>query len=206
MVRPWTGEVWSVSAHNPGEDVEEACWLERARSGDEAGYAWLLSRYRNRAVRLAAHVLRRPSEAEDAAQEAFIRAFRNLHSFRGEGRFYTWLYHIVVRVCLDRRRLARWESEVQTDEVSLGLHKGGGTYEPSGTELIHHKLLVERLLDQLTPPMRAALVLREIEGLEYVEIAEVLGIPVGTVRSRLNAARAKFRSIYEAALEEARNV
>jgi RNA polymerase sigma-70 factor, ECF subfamily len=202
LVRPWSGEVWSAASHSSGEDTEEVCWLERARAGDEAGFAWLLSRYRSRVVRLAAHVLRRPSEAEDAAQEAFIRAFRNLRSFRGEGRFYTWLYHIVVRVCLDRRRLARWEAEVQIDEMSLNVDRG----DTPGAEIIHHRLLVERLLDQLSPPMRAALVLREIEGLEYAEIADVLDIPVGTVRSRLNAARAKFRSIYEAALQEARNV
>jgi RNA polymerase sigma-70 factor, ECF subfamily len=202
VVRPWSGEVWCTASYSSAEDVEEACWLDRARAGDEAGYAWLLSRYRSRVVRLAAHVLRRPAEAEDAAQEAFIRAFRNLRAFRGEGRFYTWLYHIVVRVCLDRRRLARWEAEVQIDELSLNVQRD----ETPGADIIHHRLLVERLLDQLSPPMRAAMVLREIEGLEYTEIAEILGIPVGTVRSRLNAARAKFRSIYEAALQEARNV
>jgi RNA polymerase sigma-70 factor, ECF subfamily len=202
VVRPWSGEVWGTASYSSAEDVEEACWLERARAGDEAGYAWLLSRYRSRVVRLAAHVLRRPAEAEDAAQEAFIRAFRNLRAFRGEGRFYTWLYHIAVRVCLDRRRLARWEAEVQIDELSLNVQRD----ETPGADIIHHRLLVERLLDQLSPPMRAAMVLREIEGLEYTEIAEILGIPVGTVRSRLNAARAKFRSIYEAALQEARNV
>src|SRR5437763_295375 len=84
-------------------DPEEARWIERARAGEEAAFRWLLARYRERVVRLAAHILRRPDEAEDAAQEAFIRAFRRLRSFRGDARFYTWLYQIVVRVCLDRR-------------------------------------------------------------------------------------------------------
>src|SRR5258708_39124666 len=93
------------------EDREEAGWIARAKTGDEAAIGWLIARYRQRAVRLATHILRRPGEAEDVAQEAFVRAFRNLHSFRGEGRFYTWLYQIVVRICLDRRKLARWVAE-----------------------------------------------------------------------------------------------
>src|SRR5690349_8920331 len=91
------------------DEWEENGWIGRARTGDPTAFQWLLNRYRDRVVRLASHVLRRPSEAEDVAQEAFIKAFRSLGSFRGDGRFYTWLYHIVVRICLDRRRLARWD-------------------------------------------------------------------------------------------------
>src|SRR5579859_5068153 len=101
------------------EDPEEAQYLLKARAGDEAAIGWLIARYRRRVVRLAAHILRRPDEAEDVAQEAFIRAFRNLHTFRGAGRFYTWLYHIVVRVCLDRRRLKRWDTETSIDTPAL---------------------------------------------------------------------------------------
>src|SRR5205823_578806 len=164
------------------EDREEAAWVDRARAGEEAAFRWLLSRYRERAVRLAAHVLRRPDEAEDVAQEAFIRAFRNLRSFRGDGRFYTWLYQIVIRVCLDRRRLSRWTAETPTEDLP---HEAGGPLESVGA---NSRLLVEALMNRLSPPMRAALVLRELEGLEYDEIAQVLGIPIGTVRSRLNAA------------------
>src|SRR5713226_532998 len=93
------------------EDREEADWIVRARAGDESAISWLIARYRLRVVRLATHILRRPGEAEDVAQEAFVRAFRNLRSFRSQGRFYTWLYQIVVRLCLDRQRLARWDSE-----------------------------------------------------------------------------------------------
>src|SRR5205085_2733008 len=103
-------------AAEPAEDREEARQIARAQSGDEAAIDWLLARYRQRVVRLAAHILRRPGDAEDAAQEAFVRAFRNLHTFRGAGRFYTWLYQIVVRVCLDMRRLARWSAVIKETE------------------------------------------------------------------------------------------
>lgn len=197
MVMPLEMRVWSPATAAAPVDPEEAAWIEKAREGDERAYRWLLSRYRDRAVRLAAHVLRRPDEAEDVAQEAFVKAFRNIGSFRGDGRFYTWLYHIVVRICLDRKRLARWNSEGLTlDESAFIEHQSES----------NSRMLVETLLDRLTPPMRAALVLRELEGLEYDEIARVLSIPVGTVRSRLNTARGQFRGLWQAACQEAEHV
>ena len=191
------GRFWdAITAPAPSVmDAEEAGWIGRARTGDEAAYRWLLQRYRARVVRLAAHVLRRPEEAEDVAQEAFLRAFRSLGSYRGDGRFYTWLYHIVVRICLDRRRLARWSAETPLTEA-----ESPSLLSPS--EAIDTQVLVGILLDRLSPPIRAALVLRELEGLEYEEIARVLEVPVGTVRSRLSAARAQFRELWRAALEE----
>ena len=182
----------------PREEREEAAWLARARAGDEAAYRWLLGRYRARVVRLAAHVLRREGEAEDVAQEAFLRAFRRLPSFRGEGRFSAWLFGIAVRLCLDRRRSAWWAREVSEEAAPpsppLSLASPAGAADT--------RLLVGTLLDRLSPPMRAALVLREMEGLEYDEIAATLGIPVGTVRSRLHSARAQFRALWTAALQE----
>ena len=197
MVIPLEMRVCAAAGPVREIDAEESAWVARARAGEARAYRWLLSRYRDRAVRLAAHVLRRPDEAEDVAQEAFVKAFRNLNSFRGEGRFYTWLYHIVVRICLDRKRLARWDSEgTPLDESAFIEHQSES----------NSRLLVETLLDQLTPPMRAALVLRELEGLEYEEIAKVLGIPIGTVRSRLNTARGLFRELWQAACREAEHV
>jgi len=184
----------------PREEREEAAWVERARAGDEAAYRWLLARYRARVVRLAAHVLRREGEAggeaEDVAQEAFLRAFRRLPSFRGEGRFSAWLFGITVRLCLDRRRSARWTRESPEGSAPPP------SSSPAPSDAADTRLLVGALLDRLSPPMRAALVLREMEGLDYDEIAATLGIPVGTVRSRLHAARARFRALWTAALEE----
>ncbi len=177
-------------------DVEEVRWIARARTGDESAYRWLLERYRMRAVRLAAHVLRRDSEAEDVAQEAFIRAFREIRSLRSES-FLPWLYRIVVRLCLDRKRLARWDAEQQQDAFAEPRMPG------SFADGVSERVVVETLLDQLTPPMRAVLVLRELDCLEYHEIAGVLGIPIGTVRSRLNAARSQFRALWTEATKEA---
>lgn len=185
-------ELWAGADAAP-RDREEALWVARARANDAAAFRWLLERYRGRAVRLAAHVLRRPAEAEDVAQEAFVQAFRALDKLRGVG-FGPWLFKIVVRLCLDRRRRARWQGEAlgleAVPEQPTGPAPGGGT---------DTRLLIEQLLDRLSPPLRAALVLREIEGFEYEEIAQTLGVPVGTVRSRLHAARAQFRALWVAA-------
>src|SRR4051812_8071569 len=84
---------WPISRHD-----EEAQWVARARAGEEAAFGWLLARYRHRAIRLAAHVLQRPADAEDVAQEAFVRAFRGLPGLRGDAGFAGWLFRIVVRL------------------------------------------------------------------------------------------------------------
>ncbi len=174
-------------------DREEVRWVVRAQAGDAAGQRWLLERYRMRMVRLAAHVLRGEADAEDVAQEAFVQAFRHLGALRGDGSaFAPWLRRIVVRRCLDHLRRPARLREVPAHEA----HDWQGQGSTARTDT---RLLVEMLLDKLPPPLRAALVLRECEGMDYEEIADVLRVPVGTVRSRLHAARAQFRTLWLAA-------
>jgi RNA polymerase sigma-70 factor (ECF subfamily) len=182
-------------------DREEEGRIDRAKRGDAVAIDWLITRYRHRVVRLATHILRRPGDAEDVAQEAFVRAFRSLRHYRGEGRFYTWLYQIVVRVCLDRRKLARWDREMPIEALS-----GSAAEADRSLDAVERRLLVETLLDRLTPPMRAMLVLRELEGLSYEEIAEILQIPVGRVCWRLHTARAQFQEIWLQAAKETDHV
>lgn len=183
------------------QDHEEDCRIAQAQAGEAAAIDWLLARYRPRVLRLAAHILRRPSEAEDVAQEAFVRAFRNLRSFRGQCRFYTWLYQIVVRVCLDRQRSVRWNTEMPLEP----LFDTQADSDPALAD-VEARLLVETLLDRLAPPMRAMLVLRELEGLEYEEIAQVLQIPIGRVRWRLHTARAQFQELWRQTVQETDHV
>ena len=188
----------SAAALSRCHDPEEGRQVIRARTGDEAAIRWLLTRYRTRAIRLAAHVLRRrPEEAEDVVQEALVRAFRSLNNLRDDHGFAPWLFRIVVRLCLNRRRAARWEREVSSESLATSATASAETAEEQDT-----RILVETLLDRLTPPLRAALVLRELEGFEYDEIARVLNVPVGTVRSRLHAARVQFRLLWTAAHQE----
>jgi len=172
-------------------DREEISWVERAQAGDEAGYRWLLARYRDRVVRVASATLGGPSEAEDVAQEAFIRAFRMLPKLERKSSFYGWVSKIAVRICLDKRRLK------SSREISLACVEFSTYADCSDSSST--VILVWQILNELPPPMRAALVLRELDGLEYDEIAALLHIPVGTVRSRLNAARAKFKARWQEA-------
>jgi len=177
---------------------EERNWLDRCAQGDERAIRWVLNRYRDRVVRLAAHVLHNSREAEDVAQEAFVKAFRQIGQFRGDSGFYAWLYRIVINLCLDRMRRKSMTSEMPLEE--------NVAHFVAVSPDVENRLSVAQVLDSLTPPMRAALVLREVEGLEYAEIADVLNIPVGTVRSRLNTAREQFRRRWTALEEEVNHV
>ena len=183
---------------NVEERREERAWLDKCVLGDERAIRWVLDNYRDRVIRLATHVLHNPREAEDVAQEAFVKAFRLIGQFRGDSGFYAWLYRIVINLCLDRMRRKSATSELPLEETLYSFV----AVNPD----VDKRLLVEYVLNSLTPPMRAALILREVEGLEYAEIAEVLQIPLGTVRSRLNSAREQFRRRWMAMHEEAQHV
>lgn len=168
---------------------EDASLLARCRAGERAAFETLLMRYRERVINLAFQLLRHREDAEDVAQEVFVRAFSKIQQFRGEADLFTWLYRITLNTCIQRRRRARdTHSEVEP------------TSSPDSIAAqVETRLGVEHALDQLTPPLRIVLVLREMHDLSYEEIAAVLDIPVGTVRSRLSEARRKFREVWEAA-------
>lgn len=151
----------------------------------------LIDRHRNRLIRTAANLLRDRYEAEDIAQEAFLKAFREIGKLREDRAFSGYLYRICVRLCMDRLRLKRPEL-VEFDP---------GT--PAAGNNIENKVVVEKLLAMMPIDLRTTLVLREMEQLSYEEVAEVMHVPVGTVRSRLHSAREKFRNLWiEATREE----
>jgi len=170
--------------------VEEMAWLSRCRKGDEAAMNCIVAKHRRRLNRVAANVLRDPHEAEDVTQEAFLKAFRELHKLRDDRAFAGYLYRICVRLCMDRLRSRRPEPGI-VDQA-----------ESSAGNQIENRILIERLLDQLNPDLRMTLVLREMEQLSYDEVADVMRVPVGTVRSRLHTARERFRAIWVAATGE----
>ena len=158
-------------------------WLERARNGDVAALDALMNAHRARILNLCFQVLREESEAEDAAQDAFVQAFGNLNGFKSKSSFGTWMYRVALNVCLERKR-ARREWEPLPDE------------QPAPDAKHDERLALEWALDQLSEPLRLALVLREWHGLSYDEMASALDVPIGTVRSRLSAAREEFRRIW----------
>ena len=156
-------------------------------------FSVLLARHRDRVLNLAWQMLGSRDDAEDAAQEAFTLAFRSLPSFRNEARFGTWIYRIAINVCLGRKRAAK--SCESFDDVDVALH---GDANHDAAKRAEKRLHVARTLDAMSSNLRAVLVLREIHDLSYEEIARVLSVPVGTVRSRLSEARRKFIALWEA--------
>ncbi|HRJ27695.1 MAG TPA: sigma-70 family RNA polymerase sigma factor [Fimbriimonadaceae bacterium] len=171
---------------NPVSDTlsDDLHWLERCRQGDDAAVTYLVNKHRNRLVRTAANILRDRFEAEDVAQDAFLKAFRELHRLRDDRAFASFLYRICVRLCMDRLRSKRAEP-AEFDGV-----------ESSDGPQIETRIVVEELLETLTPELRMTLVLREMEQLSYEEVAEIMHVPIGTVRSRLHTARERFRHLW----------
>ncbi len=168
----------------------ELQWVHRSRTGDEAALANLIAKHRMRLVRTAANLLRDRHEAEDVAQEAFLKAFREIGKLREDRAFSGFLYRICVRLCMDRLRLKKADV-IEFDRAEP--HQGG---------VVENRVLIEKLLVKLPLELRTTLVLREIEQLSYEEVAEVMNVPVGTVRSRLHAARERFRALWVEAVEE----
>lgn len=169
----------------------ERQWVARVREGDETALTLLVQRHRQRLVRTAANLLRDQHEAEDVSQEAFLKAFREIGKLRDDRAFSGYLYRICVRLCMDKLRLKRAEL-VEFDRA-----------EPCQGPAVENRVVIERLLDQLPPDLRTTLVLREMEQLSYDEVAAVMQVPVGTVRSRLHTARERFRILWLEATKEA---
>lgn len=166
----------------------EHSWVGRVRAGDEVPIALLVARHRVRLVRVATNLLRDRHEAEDVAQDAFLKAFREIHRLREDKAFSGFLYRICVRLCMDRLRLKRAEV-MEFDRAEP--HQGGA---------VENKVVVQNLLAMLPHDLRTTLVLREMEGLSYEEVAEVMRVPIGTVRSRLHTARERFRKLWSEAV------
>jgi RNA polymerase sigma-70 factor, ECF subfamily len=167
--------------------AEERRWVAGARAGDEEAIRRLLARYRPPLVRLLTGVLADAAAAEDVTQESLLHALRHLHQLRDDGSFYPWLRRQALRAALRLRNRRRELPEEAPEAAAVGADVAAE---------VEHRLAVQRALAKLSPDHRAVLVLREMEQLDYAEIAEALGVPVGTVRSRLFAARERFRAIW----------
>ena len=179
---------------------DDQALVERCRQGDLGAFEPLVEKYRERVWRLAYNYVHDREEAQDVAQEAFVRAWQALASFRGQSAFYTWLFRIVVNVATDRvrQRAARGRAfgtdivpEADWERVLVDPRLGPG-------EVAHRHQQQERIqqaLRALPERHRTIIMLSDLEGLSYREIAEVLDIPMGTVMSRLHNARKRLREV-----------
>jgi RNA polymerase sigma-70 factor, ECF subfamily len=174
--------------------------VRRVQAGDTEAFEPLVEKYKRKVFRLAYQVLRDQEEALDVAQEAFVKAFRALPAFKGDSAFYTWLFRITMNVALDRKRQrATRVKSLGTDDVTPEEWERTATStDPDPEDVASGAERRERIrkgLDSLSERHRTIIILSDIEGLQYREIAEVLGIPMGTVMSRLHHARKRLREV-----------
>jgi RNA polymerase sigma-70 factor (ECF subfamily) len=181
-----------------GQLIRAAC------RGDSAAFGLLVRRYQDRLCTSLLYVCGSHDEAEDVAQEAFVQAYVKLASFAGQSAFYTWLYRIAFNAAISRRRKRRDETSVEETRDASGNEPHDGAEQAEERLLREERaVLVRQALAALSDEHRTILVLREIEGCDYDEIAGVLEVPVGTVRSRLHRARLQLKEQLDAILGEA---
>ena len=177
------------------EQTSDQLLVERVQGGDRRAFDLLVLRYQQRIVKLIMRYVHDPAEAQDVAQEAFMKAYRALPGFRGDSAFYTWLYRISINTAKNylvalQRRPVDYELDLQDPdsyEVNARLRD---EETPEGLALQEElRQTVERTIASLPEELRTAIMLREIDGLSYEEIAQAMDCPVGTVRSRIFRAR-----------------
>jgi RNA polymerase sigma-70 factor (ECF subfamily) len=186
-----------------GIHPEEAAIVEQLKSGSEEAFAWLISRYQQPLYSLIYRVLPNPGDAADITQEVFVKVFRGISRFHGEASLRTWIYRIALHEALNQRR---WWSRHRRQELTLSSHEDDqplsivenlvDTHESpfdaaANAEVASH---VEAALREVPEPFRTVVVLRDIEGFGYEEIAEILNANLGTVKSRLMRGRAHLKS------------
>lgn len=182
--------------------VPDAEAVARARQGDPEAFRVLVERYQGRAYGQALRMLGDPERARDAVQEGFLRAYRGLPRFQGRSAFYTWLYRLMFNVCIDAKRRDRsglqveWDDAVARDLPADAEEGPQLRVAPSPDQALERAELGRALregIDRLPGDARRTLLLREVDGLSYAEIAQTLEIPKGTVMSRLHYARRQLR-------------
>ncbi|MEK7779745.1 MAG: RNA polymerase sigma factor RpoE [Pseudomonadota bacterium] len=170
--------------------------VERVQNGDKHAFDLLVIKYQRKLARLLSHFIRDAAEVEDVTQEAFIKAYRALPSFRGDSAFYTWLYRIGINTAKNflvsqGRKVPTIEGINNEDAEDFGDNSLLKEVNTPESELMSKQIAqtVSKSLDALPEELRSAIVLREIDGLSYEEIATIMNCPVGTVRSRIFRAR-----------------
>ncbi|MFZ5476006.1 MAG: sigma-70 family RNA polymerase sigma factor [Myxococcota bacterium] len=183
-------------------DTPDSQLIQRVLDGDGGAYRPLVERYQSRLYSMVLGMVRDSEEARDIVQNAFIKAYQSLGSFRIESSFYTWLYRIAMNLAIDACRKTKRRRTTGYDEAVASRDDDGAILElhhvDSPQRALQRKQLQEKIfraLDELSEDQREVILLREVEGLSYKEIAEAMDIPEGTVMSRLFYARKRLQTL-----------
>jgi len=183
-----------VNQHNNSEQLDQDL-VRRVQRGDKSAFDLLVIKYQHRIVHLVNRYVKDPCEAQDVAQDSFIKAYRALPDFRGDSAFYTWLYRIAINTAKNyllarNRRFMDYELEIDDAEHVENALQLRNLDTPENL-LMNEQIMtvIQTAIDKLPEEMRIAITLREFEGMSYEEIAEAMDCPIGTVRSRIFRAR-----------------
>lgn len=206
---PRRGPRRALSSAGMHDDRTDAELITAVLAGDTASYRPLVERYQGRIFAMVCGMVRSPEDAREIAHLAFVKAWQNLRSFRIDSSFHTWVYRIAMNLAIDHARRNKRRKTGSFDEA-IGARDEDGTlleqhHIDNPQKALQRKEMRERIfsaLDELSEDAREVILLREIEGLSYKEIAETMGIPEGTVMSRLFYARKKLQAILKGEKEE----
>ncbi len=180
------------------EKLNEPVVLERFKRGDTSAFKDIVLAYQDRIYRLCRYMLGDPHNAEDAAQDTFLKAYQSLKNFKPDASLYTWLYRIAVNTCIDYKRKSAFESLFKHTNNGEDIIAEEQSTEPSPEKLYESRQMTDALqkaLKKLSQKLRTIIVMKEIEGLPYEDIARVLDISIGTVKSRISRAREELRDL-----------
>ena len=185
----------AVGSRSGGDRASDLALVKRVQQGERSAFDLLVVKYQQRILKLIMRYVRDPSEALDVAQEAFLKAYRAIRSFRGDSAFYTWLYRIAINtaknyVVAAGRRPIYYELDSQEADGGELFAKLKDVDTPEHLTLSEElRQTIDKAIEDLPEDLRTAILLREIEGMSYEEIAQTMECPVGTVRSRIFRAR-----------------
>jgi RNA polymerase sigma-70 factor, ECF subfamily len=173
--------------------------INESRGGNTAAFGELVSKHQDRLFNTVLRLVNNSEDARDVVQEAFLHAYQSLHSFKGDSLFFTWLYRIAVNTAISMKRKQKPVLRIRPggdENQAVDPLDSAETNRPGyAIELAEEERRVHYALAKLSAEHRAVLVMKDMEGLKYEEMAEILGVPVGTIRSRLHRARLEIREI-----------